>query len=415
MPEPQTPDETPRDEPTEETARMTTGDPLAGGAGGGEPPPPPPPTEPQPKRLLRTRSDRTLLGVCGGVGRYLGVDTTIVRVLTVALVLFGGAGLLLYLAAALLMPEEPVGAAGAGDAVAATPTTGNRILVIVGAVVLAIVALPFVLPPLAIVVGLAIPLGILALLGLAIWAVLGGSRDADGAAGVLKAAALGIGVLFACGLLFLAAGWASVLGGDWIVAGLVIAAGIALIAGAFVRPVRWLIPAGLSVALAVGFVQAANIDVGDGGVGAREYRPSALADIRPQYDMGVGELVVDLRDVDLPAGDHPLEMDIGIGRALLLVDEDVCVASRADVGMGAVEVFDHDSDGVDVEWEELPRPASGNPRLVLDADVGMGVVQVRSRDDDELGDHWGRDRDHDDLSGLDVGENAGCAGVGSAS
>ena len=401
MQDPTTPDEPPRDEPTEETARMNAGE--------------PPPTGPPPKRMVRSRTDRTLLGVCGGVARYLGIDATIVRVLTVALVLFGGAGLLLYLAAAVLMPEEPAGAPGAGAAATAAPSTGNRILVVVGAVALAVISLPFILPPLAILLGLAIPLAILALLGLAVWAVLGGSRDAFDGAGILKAAALGIGVLLACVFLFLAAGWGAILGGDWIVAGLVIAAGIALVAGAFLRPVRWLLPAALSVALAVGFVQAANIDVGDGGVGSREYRPSALCDLRPTYEMGVGELVVDLRDLELPAGDHPVEMDIGIGRALLLVDEDVCVASRADVGMGAVEVFDHDSDGVDVEWEELPRAASGNARLVLDADVGMGVVQVRARDDHELGPDWRDRRDWGPHRELDVGENAGCAGAGSAS
>ncbi len=60
------------------------------------------------KKLYRTRYDRKLLGVCGGIARYLGVDPTLVRVLVVLLALGGGVGLLTYLIVALIIPEEPV-------------------------------------------------------------------------------------------------------------------------------------------------------------------------------------------------------------------------------------------------------------------------------------------------------------------
>ena len=59
------------------------------------------------KRLYRTTSsDAVLCGVCGGIARYLGVDSTVVRLLTVVLVFVFGLSLWVYFIAALLMPKE---------------------------------------------------------------------------------------------------------------------------------------------------------------------------------------------------------------------------------------------------------------------------------------------------------------------
>ncbi|GIU97041.1 MAG: hypothetical protein KatS3mg013_0844 [Actinomycetota bacterium] len=66
--------------------------------------------ETTPQRLLRrSREDRVLLGVAGGLGRYLGVDPVAVRLAFVILTLTGGSGILLYLVAALVIPEERPG------------------------------------------------------------------------------------------------------------------------------------------------------------------------------------------------------------------------------------------------------------------------------------------------------------------
>jgi len=63
------------------------------------------PTTPQPKRLLRTRDDQMIAGVCGGLARYLGVDPTLVRVLAViALVFAFPAALVGYVLAWAIMP-----------------------------------------------------------------------------------------------------------------------------------------------------------------------------------------------------------------------------------------------------------------------------------------------------------------------
>ena len=64
-----------------------------------------------PSRLYRSRDDRMLFGVAGGMARYLGVDPAITRLVWVALVLAVGAGVLLYIVAAIIIPEEPAGVA----------------------------------------------------------------------------------------------------------------------------------------------------------------------------------------------------------------------------------------------------------------------------------------------------------------
>ena len=69
--------------------------------------PTPNPTPSSPKRLVRTRDDRWIAGVCGGVARYTGLDPTLVRLLTVVLTVLGlGSVVGAYLVAWVLMPEE---------------------------------------------------------------------------------------------------------------------------------------------------------------------------------------------------------------------------------------------------------------------------------------------------------------------
>lgn len=61
------------------------------------------------KKLYRSRTDKKLAGVCGGLAAYFDIDSTIIRLIVVALVVFAGTGLLAYIIAALVIPEEPEG------------------------------------------------------------------------------------------------------------------------------------------------------------------------------------------------------------------------------------------------------------------------------------------------------------------
>ena len=56
------------------------------------------------RRLTGSLSDKKIFGVCGGLARYFNVDPTIIRVIWAVLILVYGAGLLVYLIAALIMP-----------------------------------------------------------------------------------------------------------------------------------------------------------------------------------------------------------------------------------------------------------------------------------------------------------------------
>ena len=82
------------------------------------------------RRLERSRTNRVIAGVCGGLGEYLDIDATFVRVAIVVLTLVGGVGILVYIVLLVLMPlpgEFPMfgpstGAVAAGDTGATTPS-----------------------------------------------------------------------------------------------------------------------------------------------------------------------------------------------------------------------------------------------------------------------------------------------------
>ncbi len=59
------------------------------------------------KKLYRSKTDKKLCGVCGGIAEYFNIDSMIVRLLLVLFCLLGGSGVLAYIIAALVIPEEP--------------------------------------------------------------------------------------------------------------------------------------------------------------------------------------------------------------------------------------------------------------------------------------------------------------------
>jgi phage shock protein C len=74
-------------------------------------PPPPPATPPTPaggpRAVRRSRGERLVAGVCGGVGRYLGVDPVLLRIAFIILALANGLGVIAYVVAWVAIPEEP--------------------------------------------------------------------------------------------------------------------------------------------------------------------------------------------------------------------------------------------------------------------------------------------------------------------
>lgn len=60
------------------------------------------------KRLYHSKKDKMLAGVCGGLAEYFDVDPSLVRLATVLLCLYAGTGLLVYIIAAIIIPEASV-------------------------------------------------------------------------------------------------------------------------------------------------------------------------------------------------------------------------------------------------------------------------------------------------------------------
>ncbi len=60
------------------------------------------------KRLYRSRTNRQVGGVCGGLADYFNIDVTLIRLLFVITAIFGGPGLLVYLVMLIVVPEEPL-------------------------------------------------------------------------------------------------------------------------------------------------------------------------------------------------------------------------------------------------------------------------------------------------------------------
>ena len=59
------------------------------------------------KKLYRSKSNRMLVGVCGGVAEYFGIDPTVVRVIWGVTSIFAFAGIIAYVVCAFLIPEKP--------------------------------------------------------------------------------------------------------------------------------------------------------------------------------------------------------------------------------------------------------------------------------------------------------------------
>ncbi|ADQ15757.1 PspC domain-containing protein [Halanaerobium hydrogeniformans] len=59
------------------------------------------------KKLYRSKEDKKIGGVCGGIGEYFGLDSTLIRLIAVILIFVSGAGLIAYIVAWAIIPERP--------------------------------------------------------------------------------------------------------------------------------------------------------------------------------------------------------------------------------------------------------------------------------------------------------------------
>jgi phage shock protein PspC (stress-responsive transcriptional regulator)/predicted membrane protein len=360
-----------------------------------------------PRRLLRSRDDRVLGGVCGGLARSFNVDPLIFRIAAVALVFVGGFAIVAYIAALLLVPEDD----GTGRAVPGKP---GRVSTIVGAVVIVLAGVALLDGQWGFgfgwVFGALVPtVLIVAILAIAGQRLLAGRGESQPAAARIAGAALVLGAVVV-GALVAAAGAAvaTAAGGGVAIAAVVIVLGLVMVVFSFRdRRARWLAIPALVLAIPSGVVSAAGVST-DNGVGERDYAPATIADVKPKYELGVGELSIDLRRMQWPReATVRLKVDVGTGHAKILVPEDTCVQADTHAGLGYVGILGEESGGADVDDQRGTVSRSTGRRLILEADMGIGAIEVLHRANS------GRDWDDDRPGSAAISNalaDAGCAG-----
>jgi phage shock protein PspC (stress-responsive transcriptional regulator) len=360
------------------------------------PPPDPPPLSPAPA-LVRPLDGRILRGVAAGVGRYTGTDPVLWRVLLAVLAVFGGSGIVLYLAGWLLLPEE-----------GAAQSPGQRLLgahrnpvAVLGLVGLAVIALAVVvgadeqaLVPLLVVGGLAYlvlrerrdPAGPPATAGWAAppaWT----SPATHGPAPVLVPPAprrrsnLGrltlSAVVLVVGLLLLAASLGvDGVTGPRVVATALLVTGAGLLVGARWGRARGLLVLAVVLALLLPLTAAVERSTGTTS-GDRTWVVAGSAEHR----LGAGQAVLDLRGLAGTSRTVDVEARVGLGELLVLVPEDLRVDVDAEVDLGQITFVDVEGARSTEEGTSLERRqslgAAGPHSVQLDVEVGAGELEVR--------------------------------------
>ncbi len=455
------------------------------------PPPPPPADDPVGRRLLRrSRTDRVIGGVCGGLGNYFGIDPVIFRIIFVVLVFANGSGFLLYLVAWLVIAKEGYDESHAVRSLRGAPSQRRSLLL-----VLLVVAGIFMItgglvwwPIFGVGDGLAVPLLLIAAgVALLVWPDDGfewhrrwheehdqqehlherttareetrqaayeagaAARQAAGearaagreAADEARAAAreikdealqaadvarerardarrrwrhgyrrgfhdshqgpppaglpvpyvpptpperaflgpitLALLLLFTGGTVFAdRMGWVNVDVAIFLGICLIIV-GVALVVSAFAGRARGLIVLGVLLLPVAWVVNTVDLTWWD-GVGDELHTVENLGDLQDEYRFGMGELIVDLSELDLSGESRNLAVGLTIGEAVVYVPEDMHVVVDLDGRIGEIVIDDaggrNSDDGIDLALQaELGDPDADHV-LELDFDLGIGSGRV---------------------------------------
>ena len=352
----------------------------------------PTPADASPRRLVRVDDGRWLGGVAAGLGRYFDVNPLVYRIAFAALAFAGGTGLLLYVAAWLVMPSEDRAESIAVDVLR---QHRDRPWLVLGVGLLSFAAVLLLSEarfwPGPGNVWLAATLAGAALVW---WHVSGRSRSevataAKGTSAVARPAPtprkpsllapVAGALLAAAGVL----GLLDVLDVYDVDLSVVFAIGVAVVGAAIAagaltgRRVGGLVLLGLLLLACFGVAASTPVSLG-AGVGDRVERPVDAASIDRTYELGLGDLTVDLSQAQLPTGVTQVDAHLGVGQLVVLVPPDVAVDVDAHAGAGDVSVFGIQDDGAGVDVDQFfPGPTADAPVLELDADIGFGDLEIR--------------------------------------
>jgi phage shock protein PspC (stress-responsive transcriptional regulator) len=398
--------------------------------------PPPPSTRP---RLERLRDERAIAGVASGVARYLGIDVAWVRIGFVVAALFGGSGVLLYVIGWLAMPEE-----GERESIAVEKTGGLEgagSWIGIGLIVLAGM---IVLGNTGFIQGDLLFAAVLVVAGVLLYrGDLGNRSDSstpgyDGSSSVaapisdmVSSAELAQSVesaddsvedvspygppptmpptppdpafqarptpprersplgrialaatLIVVGIMGVgqSAGWFDPTLRHYAAAVLVVF-GAALLISSFFGRARWLIIVGLLFAPLLLAMALLKVPF-EGGFGDPRYEPAVVQDVKSEYRLMAGELVLDLTDLELAEGEEiEVEASVVFGRLEVIVPPDLGLDVLAQVDAGEMfvdgsSVNESRSGGGDNINIRRTIEYGGTGKVVLDAHVGFGVVEI---------------------------------------
>ena len=156
-----------------------------------------------------------------------------------------------------------------------------------------------------------------------------------------------------------------------------IAVGLACVAGAFRGRQHAMMVVGVALTVVLSVAVAADWDLGvplGGGVGDRTERPATPAELAT-YELGAGDLLVDLSDLQVPPGTTAVQARVGVGELVVEVPGGVSFRVVASSGLGEVQVLGEQESGVANRVDSTVE-AGGDRRLELDLRVGIGQVRV---------------------------------------
>lgn len=362
------------------------------------------PTDASRRLLRRHTSDRVIGGVAGGIGDYFNVDPLLIRIGFVGLIIFGGAGLVLYLVAWLLMPAQGQDKSPVEALLGRIGLTPRRILwTAVGLVAAFLFISTF---PIGgpfdrsgyVYIG---PMGIDLVVFWAVAVIVVGyllirRRETSPATAGVAATPAAIAsprvpavrrppsplawygyaaVLLSIGLLALASQVAevSVAPGQFFGAALTVL-GVALVIGAWWGRARILILIAIllmPVAILSSFITAPL----EGGIGDQRYTPVTAAEVRDEYRSLGGRTILDLTDLQTSPRTIHIAASVAVGQLVVILPEGASFELRARVGAGDSYVLGSQDIGTSLDSRYV-RHHLNQTTYVLDLEMGIGEVFV---------------------------------------
>jgi phage shock protein PspC (stress-responsive transcriptional regulator) len=392
------------------------------------------------RTLRRSREDRMIGGVCGGLGRYAGIDPIIFRIVLAALAIFGGVGLLIYALAWLLIPEEGtdtselhrlfqghasplpiiaaivigfIGVLALGDVAYHGPSGRFAVILIVIAVV-AVIAItrragnapptagafasppqytpppasappmytpPMYTPPMYTPPMYTAPLGPPAGFSPSRPVYTPPPGYVPPPPKPRRPPSILGPLAISVGIVVIGVLFALDASHAIEISAQTIFAASLLTVGLALVVGTWIgrgrVLIAFGVVLTIALALAAAIDLPlRGGVGSRVYTPSSVAEIPAAYHLGIGRQTIDLTGLQLAGKTAHVTASVGIGQTWVDVPPNVRVVVRGRAGTGKVEVDGSQTGGTHLD-RTLVIPASGTPTPgEIDLDLRVGLGQV---------------------------------------